>query len=365
MTSAQRFIDAIWQRRGALGKIGGLALTPASWGFAAVVGGRNWLYDKRWLATTHQPQLKVISVGNLTVGGTGKTPMVLWLAQTLAARGYKVAILSRGYTGVQTDVTVVGTDGQPQAMPYEVGDEAVMLARLFPGVVIAGRNRAAAARLAQEQFGVEIAILEDGFQHRRLQRDVDLLLFSGRQAQRRPQLLPTGPFREPLSAARRADILLVTKSDDQGGPWFLSPKWRALVQQKPVYYGRLQPVALVRSLRQEWNELPLTDLSGKRIATLAGIADPAPFYQSLHEWDAEVAEVMEFPDHHQYSQADWQTISAIGQKVDLIVTTEKDLVKLDRFPFAKGKLVALRVRMVIEHEQHLLSDIEQRLMKAG
>lgn len=95
---------------------------------------------------------------------------------------------------------------------------------------------------------------------------------------------------------------------------------------------------------------------------LTGIADPAPFYQSLQEWGVELAEVMEFPDHHQYAQADWQAISAAGQKVDLIVTTEKDLVKLERFPFATRKLVALRVRMVIEHEDQLLADIERRLM---
>src|SRR5690349_16452223 len=110
---AQRFIDAVWRRHGALGKIGGLALTPASWGFAVIVGGRNWLYNRRWLAA-HQSPLKVISVGNLTAGGTGKTPVVLWLAQALASRGHKVGILSRGYKGARAEVTVVGTDGQPQ-----------------------------------------------------------------------------------------------------------------------------------------------------------------------------------------------------------------------------------------------------------
>jgi tetraacyldisaccharide 4'-kinase len=97
---------------------------------------------------------------------------------------------------------------------------------------------------------------------------------------------------------------------------------------------------------------------------LTGIADPASFYHSLREWEVETAEVLEFPDHHQYSQADWHAISAAGQKVDLIVTTEKDLVKLERFPFATGKLVALRVRLEIEQEEQLLGDIERLLMKA-
>ncbi len=363
-TFAQRFMDTVWRRHGTLGKIGGLALTPASWGFAAIVGGRNWLYDQHWL-TMYQSRLKVISVGNLTVGGTGKTPVVLWLAQALAARGHKVGILSRGYKGARAEVSVVGTNGQPHATPDEVGDEAVMLARLFPGVVIAGCDRAAGVRLAQEQFGIEVLILDDGFQHRRLKRDIDLLLFNGRQGWRPRRLLPAGPFREPLSATRRADILLVTKSNTQTNRLPLPPEWRAVSQQKPVYFGNLRPVGLVSAEQQYWSELPLSVLSGKRVAAVTGIADPAPFYQSVREWDAELVEILEFPDHHQYAQADWQLISTIGRKVELIVTTEKDLVKLERFPFQIGKLVALRARMVIEREQLFLADIEQRLIRAA
>lgn len=362
MTSAQRCLNAIWRRQGIWGKIGGFLLTPAAWGFSVVVGGRNWLYNQRWLAV-HHPPITVISVGNLTVGGTGKTPVVLWLAHQLRARGYKVGVLNRGYKGAQAHTTVVGTNGHPTATPEEVGDEAVLLARLFPGVVIAGRDRAAGARLAREQFGLDIVILDDGFQHRRLNRAVDLLLLNARQGLQERRLLPAGPFREPFSATRRADIIIITKGDDQVNQ--LPQVWSKLSPQKPIYGGSLQPTAVVSSEQQQWRELPLAYLSGKRIAALAGIADPTPFYQSLREWDAEVVEVMEFPDHHQYSQADWQTISAIGQKVDLIVTTEKDLVKLERFPFATGKLVALRVRMAIDREEHLLADIERRLTKAA
>ena len=364
MTSTQRCLNVIWRRQGALGKIGGLLLTPAAWGFSAIVGGRNWLYNHRWL-TVHHPPITVISVGNLTVGGTGKTPVVLWLAHQLMARGYKVGILNRGYKGAHTQITVVGTNGHPTATPEEVGDETVMLARLFPGVVIAGRNRTAGVHLAREQFGLDIVILDDGFQHRRLNRSVDLLLLNARQGLQECRLLPAGPFREPFSAARRADIVIVTKGDEQASRLPLPQEWGNWGPQKPIYGGSLQPIALVSSEQRQWREFPLAHLSGKRIAALAGIADPTPFYQSLREWDAEVVEVLEFPDHHQYSQADWQTISAIGQKVDLIVTTEKDLVKLERFPFATGKLVALRVRMAIDREEHLLADIERRLTKAA
>jgi tetraacyldisaccharide 4'-kinase len=359
MQIPQRLIHTIWQRQGLFGWLGWLTLTPLSGLFSLVVRGRNQLYNRSWLSI-HRPQLKVVSIGNLTVGGSGKTPVVLWLAQALTDRGYRVGIVTRGYTGKNTGVTVVSTMGKPTATPEEVGDEAVMLARLFSGVVIAGRDRAAATTLAREQFGIEVALLDDGFQHRHLSRDVDVLLFNGQKDLTNHWLLPAGPFREPLSTSQRASIVLITKSDAPGD---IPRQWRTSTPQQPVYYGTLQPMTLVSSEQRQWRELPLTELSGKRVMALTGIADPASFYQSLQEWGAELAEVMEFPDHHQYAQTDWQAISAAGQKVELIVTTEKDLVKLERFPFATRKLVALRVRMAIEHEEQLLADVERCLMK--
>jgi tetraacyldisaccharide 4'-kinase len=359
----QRLIRAIWQRQGIVGKTGWLALLPFSLTFSMLARGRNRLYDWRWLSA-HRPELKVISIGNLTVGGSGKTPVVLWLAQALTARGHTVGILTRGYTGKRTGLTVVGTDGRPTATPEEVGDEPVMLARLFAGIVIAGQDRAAAAALARDRFGATVVILDDGFQHRRLSRHVDVLLFNGRQGLENRWVLPAGPFREPLSGVRRAHLILVTKTTtfDNHPPSSLQKQGRA--PQCPIYRGAFQPIALVSSEQRQWRELPLTELAGKRVLALTGIADPVPFYQALQDWNVELSEVMEFPDHHLYAQADWQAISLAGQKVDLIVTTEKDLVKLERFPFAIRKLVALRVRMAIEQEELFLADIERRLTSA-
>lgn len=363
MTSPQHLIHTIWRRQGFLGKLGWFALAPISCGFSLIARGRNQLYDRRWLTSTQHSPLKIISVGNLTVGGTGKTPTVLWLARALSSRGHKVGILTKGYKGSNTEVTVAGTNGRPIAIPDEVGDEAVMLARLFPGVVIAGRDRVAGAKFARDQFGLDIVILDDGFQHRCLKRQVDLLLFNGRRDLDNQWPLPAGPFREPLSATRRADIILVTKSNHSSHATALQRGWEAFGKKKPIYYGEMKPLALVSSEQRKWREWPLSELSGKRILALTGIADPTSFYHSLQEWEVEAAEILEFPDHHQYTQTDWHTISAIGQKVDLIVTTEKDLVKLERFPFAAGKLVALRVQLEIEHVERLLTDIERRLMK--
>jgi tetraacyldisaccharide 4'-kinase len=355
MTFAHRVTQHIWQRQGFWGEVGWLALTPLSLGFSALVRGRNLFYDRRWLPMK-KPALKVISVGNLTVGGTGKTPTVLWLAQALQDRGYRVGILTRGYGGKNTGVTVVGRAGHALVSPAEVGDEPVMLARSFTGVVIAGRDRIATAELACERFDLDVAILDDGFQHRRLERDLDLLLVNGRRGTGNGWLLPAGPLREPPGAARRADVMIISKGEAQE-----RNGWLATHTTGPVFYGDLKPTALVSSIQGKWNELPVGLLYGKRIMALAGIADPVPFYSLLREWEADIAEVLEFPDHHVYTQGDWQIISLVSQKFDLIVTTEKDLVKLERFPFASGKLVALRVRMEIEQGERLLDLVERQL----
>ena len=360
MTFAHRLTYEIWQRHGLWGRLGWLALAPLSLGFSALVRGRNLLYDRHWLPSK-RPPLQVISVGNLTVGGTGKTPLVLWLAQALQNRGYRVGILSRGYGGKTPKVTVVGTTGQALATPAEVGDEPVMLARAFAGVVIAGRDRVAAAGLAHERFGLDVVILDDGFQHRRLERDVDLLLVNGIKGSGNGWLLPAGPLREPLAAARRADVVIMTKGGEQRSHQWRSQGRLAANDERPVFYGDLKPTTLVNFAQSTWHELPLALLGGKRVVALTGIADSLPFYRALHEWEAEIAEIMEFPDHHAYTQADWQIISLASQKFDLIVTTEKDLVKLERFPFATGKLVALRVQMEIEHGDQLLAAVERRL----
>ena len=232
-----------------------------------------------------------------------------------------------------------------------------MLARSFSGVVIAGKNRLKAAQLASQDFASELVILDDGFQHRRLTRDLDLLLIAGRRALPGLDgqwLLPAGPLREPLSAARRADMVIVTK----GGPRTGLESGQA---EPPVFSADLVPTSLVESVQGDWQELSLGLLHHRRVLAVAGIADPTPFYALLQEHDAELAEVVSFADHHTYTQADWQTIVTAGRRWDLIVTTEKDLVKLERFPFPTGKLVALRVRMQVGNAECLLSRIERQL----
>jgi len=340
---AQTIRDVVWERRGAGGWAAWLALQPASFLFAIAVGARNLGY-RSGILRARRAAIAVVSVGNLSVGGTGKTPMTLWLARQLAARlsandGAKVAILLRGYGGSARTATLVSAGGPGEtalaatADVATAGDEAVMVAKSFDGVVLTARRRIDGVALA-ERLGCRVVVLDDGFQHRALARDFDLVLVNGRN----DTLLPAGPLRERRSALRRADaVALVLKSEDT------LPAADPALAATPQVVVRFAARALVESDSGRWRELPMGLLSGRHVAVIAGIAHPAPFYEAVRRWEAQIEEIFEYPDHYRYGLADWQRLSRATRNIEMIVTTEKDLVKLEQFPFAKGKLVALRI----------------------
>ncbi len=353
--AVHQWARVVWQGQGLKAQALWVPLVPLSLLLSFLVRGRRFLYAKRLLPVKRFP-LKVLSVGNLTVGGTGKTPTVLWLAGKLKARGYRVGIAVRGYRGRGRGVQIVGGGGPVLASTEDVGDEAVMLARSFAGVVLASRDRAAAARLAWERFSLEVLILDDGFQHCSLYRDLDLLLWSGSQGIGNGWVLPAGPLREPLDLAKQAHLFLLTK----GGKVDLTRPLKGIPPSR-IFHGDLRPRALVVSLGGVWQERPLRELAGKRVLALSGIADPESFHRLLQEGGAFIHEVLEFPDHHTYAVEEWRQILALARCVDLIVTTEKDLVKLEKFPFAQDSLMALRVVMEVEEGERLIAEIERRI----
>ena len=187
--------------------------------YGGAVRARNRLFD---LGVLRQEKVgcPVVSVGNLTVGGTGKTPMVILLAGMLRDRGMRPAVLSRGYGGKSTsDVLVVSDGSQILAGPEEAGDEPVLIARRLKGIpVLAGAKRALTGRYARENFGVDVMVLDDGFQHRWIHRDLDIVLLDSRQPLGNGLLLPRGPLREPPSALERAGVVVFTRSEDSTGP---------------------------------------------------------------------------------------------------------------------------------------------------
>lgn len=349
-------IKRIWQGRGLLNKVLWALLVPAALLFSTIVRLRNLLHTAGWLSirTLDRP---VISIGNLTVGGTGKTPATVWLAQRLAERGFKVGILSRGYKRQESRVVVLSSGAADSsgasngADAAAAGDEPAMMAWIY-GLTVAvdkSRHRAGLALLGAEP--VDVFLLDDGFQHRRLKRDMDIVLL-GEDVP--GWLLPCGPFREPAASLDRADCLVVTGATE---------KWQSILPAggAPRFLASLEPQALVGLESGAWKEYPLTRLYRSRILAVAGIAGPEKFYRAIHEWDGEIVETLEFPDHHSYSASDWQQINRLSRHLDLVVTTEKDILKLVQFPFARDKLLALRVALVVVEGEALMQAIIDRI----
>ena len=306
------------------------SLVPAALAYAAVTAVRNRLYDGGWLAAERIPAT-VLSVGNITVGGTGKTPTALWLAETLQARGRRVALVARGYRKERRGVVVVGADGTPLVGASEGGDEAVMLARRFRGPVVTGERRADAAALACARFAVDTIVLDDGFQHRALARDADLVLVTGDAATAWP--LPAGPLRESSAGLERARAILVIDGDGHGAV------------HAPVFRGHVRATALVRPGRERWSEEPLAGLAGRHVVAVAGVARPERFVATLEQAGARVDRVLRFPDHHAYGPVDVATVSAAAGG-RLVVTTEKDLAKLAALP-GLPEVAALRIGLEV------------------
>jgi tetraacyldisaccharide 4'-kinase len=302
--------------------------------YGALVKTRNTLYDAGVLKAVRAPLL-VVSVGNIEAGGTGKTPFTMALADELYHRARKVAIVTRGYKGTLYGPILVG----PGHSSKEVGDEALLMARLMKAPVIKSPDRLKGALFAYKHLGAEIIILDDGFQHRRLHRDMDIVLI-GRDITRE-RLLPAGRLREPASSLSRADIIIALKGADHEG-------------LKAV----LKPSALVDS---HGNTSNLCLLAGKRILAFCAIGRPDHFFTMLEQLGA-IVERLAYQDHHCYTAPDVKEIMDRASGKDLILTTEKDLVKIDTAWFATelNKLYAVRVGIEMPGLAGIIDEIERK-----
>ena len=342
----------VWERRGPLGWLLWILVLPLSFIYSTGIRIRNFLYSSGWKASKGLP-CAVVSVGNLTVGGTGKTPTTLWLAERLAQQGYSVAILSRGYKGTGSAPRILEPGLGQAEDSLSVGDEPVIMAQIYGQRVGVGKRRYDVANLLLNGTRIDVFLLDDGFQHRHLKRDLDLLLlgqdWSG-------WILPAGPFREPRSSLTRAHLCLITGSKE---------KWEAILaySQGPseYFFGTIEPKSLLTREQNQWTELPLALLSRAKVLAVSAIANPDSFYCMIQEWGGEIVDTIEFPDHHRYSIKDWQEISRAARYADRIITTEKDIVKLVHFPFANGSIFALRIRMVVERGDALVKAIEDTI----
>jgi len=309
-----------------------LALAAASVPYGLVVAARNAAYDAGLLAAA-AAAVPVISVGNLTLGGTGKTPLVAWVARLLAARGVAPAIVSRGYG----------------ARPGETSDEAAELRIVLPGVPhVADRDRVAAVRAAAAA-GARTAVLDDGFQHRRLRRDLDIVAVDATDPFGCGHLFPRGLLREPLRGLARADAVVLTRAtavDAARRSDIRAALAAAAGDRMPRAWMEAEhrPVAL-RSASGATH--PLEMLQGGRIAAFAGIGNPGAFQATLEALGGDLVEFTSFPDHHRYDDADLRRLGdrAAAASADIVVTTLKDLVKARRDTLGRVPLVAVEIAM--------------------
>ena len=321
--------------------------------YGLAVRARATLYERGWLSSRRLP-CRVVSVGNLTVGGTGKTPVVISITQLLIARGQRVGVLSRGYRRRSRAARVLVSDGRTTlAGPAEAGDEPYLIAWRCPGAVVAvGSDRYRLGRWVLERFPIDCLVLDDGFQHLALHRDVDLLLIDASDPAGLKALLPAGRLREPLSAAARATALLLTRADLGAGPTaLLEPIRAATGRDSRAILIRFRPEALVNIVTGEIEKVE--SAAGRKAVIFSGIANPVSFRTLLADQGVKILDDVVFPDHHAYTAADLEMIRDRAGRcgADMIVTTEKDAVKVTTMLARTDRLWAIRLRTEIMEGQ--------------
>lgn len=342
---------------GAAPRWAGPCLLPLSWlyALAAVLHRRigTWLRARR-----SRPDCAVLSVGALAVGGAGKTPVAARLAAGLARRGHRVVLASRGYGGSTRDPVVVVSDGAAvRAGASLVGDEPIVLAAHAPGVpVLVGRDRRRVGHHAVSDFAAEILVLDDGFQHHRLARDLDVVCVDATAGLGNARVLPAGPLREPAASLRHADWLCVVGDEGEPSPAVVALAERFRRSGRFVFTARRRPSALV-SLDGSRRRAP-TDLAGRRVGLVCGIALPASFRRSVEALGARIDALRAFPDHHAYRPEDLRGLDA---GVELWLTTEKDATKLSPDWPGAAALWVLPIELELEDEQALLDRLETAL----
>ena len=321
-------------------------LRIASWPYGVAVRIRNLAYRAGWKKSFRSP-LIVISIGNLTVGGTGKTPTVAWLAKWLRARDLRVAILSRGYGQLDS--------GQ--------NDEALELELQLPDVPhLQHWDRIASAKLAEEELEMQVLVLDDGFQHQRLARDLDIVLIDASESRLALRLLPGGLLREPLSSLQRAQVVLLTRCD-QATAETLDRLQQLVLKHNPK---ALVARAAHRPTRIDTfpaNSVDLSEVRGKRALAFCAIGSPASFFKTLESLGVEILDRKVWPDHHAYSADDVEQLVAWTRQhgnADWLLCTRKDWVKLQAAKIGGLPLGALVVELDVidgreEFEAKLMS----------
>ncbi len=309
-------------------------------------------------------EVPVISVGNLVVGGTGKTPLTIFLARRLTSMGRSVAIVSRGYGRLSRGVVVVSEGQRPLVGWREAGDEPVLAAMVTRGVrVVVGASRAAAARYAVDKLGADVILVDDGFQHVRLARDLDVVAVDARRPVGSGFLLPGGTLRETPTGVGRAGLIVATRCAGVGTERVeasLSP----LAPEAPLVATRMRPAEFWDVRSGEAVDAML--LKGRRCLALSSIASPSDFEAMLTAVGVEVVASLSFPDHHRYTENDHAIILDTAREAgsEMIVTTEKDGVRLAAWR-PTLRLVALGIEIEVMEGRESLERMLQGVLSCG
>jgi tetraacyldisaccharide 4'-kinase len=328
-----------------------IVLPPLSMLYGAVTRTRLSLYRRGTFHTTRLER-PVISVGNITTGGTGKTPLVEWVARALASRGKKVCILTRGYGRKDPHLQVIVSDGYGLlASPAEAGDEPYLLATNLTGLaaVISSADRIAAGQEAIKDFGSDCFVLDDGFQHLRLARDLNIVTIDATNPWGGGALLPYGRLRETPEGLSRADCIVITRCDQVGSLEVLRSEILRLAGDRPIFHSRMR-AARVSPLKNGSDSLG----APARVGAFCAIGNPSSFFEQLRLSGYELALEKSFPDHHVYSQDEVDSLCRAANEVGAgsLITTAKDAVKLRALSFSIPCYV-LEIEMAIENDEEL------------
>jgi tetraacyldisaccharide 4'-kinase len=315
--------------------------------YRLIINFRNWLYDHKILKEVTLP-CPVISVGNITVGGTGKTPCVIMLAQMLQENGFKPAILSRGYGGKNINPVNIVSDGNKILLDSETaGDEPFLIAQVLKGIpVITGAKRIVTGKTAINQFGANVLICDDAMQHRQIFRDINLVLLDNEYLRGNDHILPRGRLREPINGLGRASAFVFTHTNEAQQT---NDTIEKLVQTEniPIFRSIHKSKDIVKGdYSVQW---PISILAGKKVCVFCGIAKPDSFKKNLLAAGAQVLSFDIFPDHHRYNENELEKIKTrfIDCRADFLISTQKDGMRIQEFSEFLKIIYMLRIELEI------------------
>lgn len=324
-------------------------IRPVALFYELLIRLRLVAYKKRVFKKRRLPGF-VLSIGNITMGGTGKTPAVMEIAAWARDKGYKVGVLSRGYKGSYKGWALVSDGEDIWIPPEQAGDEPYLMARNLKGVVIAlSKKRYVAGMEIARRYGVDFFVLDDGFQHIMLERDMDILLLNGERPFGNRKIFPSGPLREPLDQIDRADLYVIT------GEKRIPPE--VYSSNKAVFFAHHFADHFISP--EQGIEMPAHQLRGKRIGAFSGIATPERFQRTLEDLGANLVFFRVFPDHHWFKDQEINGLLRLKQEkgAEYLVTTEKDWVRImDK----KWNIGYIKIRLRIDEKERFFDLIDER-----